>query len=268
MPGAPLVNAIDKAAARLSASTVDRQPCAPVRDLIGSDDLVAAYAVQDRQTEAALAAGRHLVGRKIGLTAKTVQRQLGVDRPDYGMLFADMDVPCGDEISYGELIQPKCEAEIAFILGQSLDDDRLTIADILSAIEWVLPAIEVVDSRIADWDIRITDTVADNASSGRFVLGHTVRRIDQVDLINCGMVMEKGGQVVATGAGIACLGSPLNATLWLARKMAAVGRPLCAGDIVLSGALGPMIVAGPGDRFEARIEGLGSVSVGFEGASS
>jgi len=261
-------NAINEAAARLSASKASREPCAPVRDLIGADDVVAAYAVQDRLTDAVLATGGRLVGRKIGLTATAVQRQLGVDQPDYGMLFADMDVPCGDEITANELLQPKCEAEIAFILGKTLDDERLTVADILSAVEWVLPAIEVVDSRIADWDIRIADTVADNASAGRFILGHTARRIDQIDLIGCGMVMEKGGDVVSTGAGIACLGSPLNATLWLAKRMAAVGRPLRSGDVVLSGALGPMVAALPGDQFEARISGLGSVSVGFARASS
>ena len=268
MSKTPDMKAINEAVARLSASKASREPCAPVRDVIGADDVAAAYAVQDRLTEAALANGRRLVGRKIGLTAKTVQRQLGVDQPDYGMLFADMDVPCGDEIPVDQLLQPKCEAEIAFILGKSLDDERLTIADILSAVEWILPAIEVVDSRIADWDIRIADTVADNASAGCFVLGHAARRINQVELIGCGMVMEKNGDVVSTGAGIACLGSPLNATLWLAKRMAVVGRPLHAGDIVLSGALGPMVAANPGDHFEARIDGLGSVSVGFAGGRS
>ncbi len=127
-------------------------------------------------------------------------------------------------------------------------------------------AIEVVDSRIAGWDIKIADTIADNASSGRFVLGHEPRRIDRVDLIGCGMALERQGEVVSSGAGVACLGSPINATLWLARTMARAGRPLKRGDVVLSGALGPMVAAAPGDRFLARIEGLGSVSVGFEGA--
>lgn len=255
------------AAARLAEVAISRQPCPPIRDLIGPDNVEAAYAVQERLTETALAAGRRLIGRKIGLTAASVQRQLGVDQPDYGMLFDDMDVPNGDDIPFGTLLQPKCEVEIAFILGGDLDGDGLTSADVISAVDWAVAAIEVVDSRIAGWDIRIADTVADNASSGRFVLGHEPRRLDQIDLIACGMALERRGEVVSSGAGVACLGSPLNAVLWLARTMARTGRPLRRGDVVLSGALGPMVAAAPGDRFFARVEGLGSVSVGFEGGS-
>ncbi|WP_082601947.1 2-keto-4-pentenoate hydratase [Phenylobacterium sp. Root700] len=257
---------VAKAATRLSQAASGRDPCAPVRDLIGPENVEAAYAVQESLTKAALASGRRLVGRKIGLTAVSVQRQLGVDQPDYGMLFDDMDVPNGGDIPFGALLQPKCEAEIAFILGGDLDTDRLTSADVLSSIEWAVAAIEVVDSRIAGWDITIADTIADNASSGRFVLGHELRRLNQIDLVACGMALEKRGEVVSTGAGVACLGSPLNAVLWLARTMARIGRPLRRGDVVLSGALGPMVAAAPGDRFLARVEGLGSVSVGFEGA--
>ena len=133
MSKTPETMAVEQAVARLVASKADRKPCAPVRDLLGADDVDAAYAVQDCLTKAALADGRRLVGRKIGLTAKSVQHQLGVDQPDYGMLFADMDVPCGHEVPDGELLQPKCEAEIAFIMGKPLDDERLTIADIVSA---------------------------------------------------------------------------------------------------------------------------------------
>lgn len=256
------------AAERLAQANLTRKPCAPVRELIGESDVDAAYAVQERLTTDACARGRRLVGRKIGLTSRAVQQQLGVGQPDYGMLFADMDVPNGDEIATDEMIAPRCEAEIALILAHDLDNAHLTAADVISAIEWVVPAIEIVDSRIANWDIRIADTIADNASSGRFVLGHTVRRIDQVDVIGCGMVLERRGDPVSTGAGVACLGSPLNATLWLAKAMVRVGRPLRRGDIVLSGALGPMISAMPGDVFEARIEGLGSVSVGFSEAKT
>jgi 2-keto-4-pentenoate hydratase len=132
---------------------------------------------------------------------------------------------------------------------------------VLSSVSWALPALEIVDSRIDSWNIRITDTVADNASSGLFVLGHDVRRTDAIDLQGCGMALERDGELVATGA--ACLGSPINATLWLARVMAKAGRPLRSGDVVLSGALGPMVEAKPGAAFEARIEGLGSVRVRF-----
>lgn len=238
-------------------------PCDPVRTLLGETDVATAYAAQEIATERRLASGARLVGRKIGLTSPAVQKQLGVAQPDYGMLFHDMDVANGDEVDLARLIQPKIEAEIAFVLGRDLDDARLTSADVIGAVEWVLPALEIVDSRIAGWNIRITDTVADNASSGLFVLGHTPRRLREVDVLGCGMVMERAGEPVSTGIGRACLGSPLNATLWLARTMAAAGRPLKAGDVVLSGALGPMVPVTAGARFEARIDGLGAVSVGF-----
>jgi 2-keto-4-pentenoate hydratase len=183
------------------------------------------------------------------------------------MLFHDMDVANGSVLEPGRLIQPKVEAEIAFIMGRDLDEENLTTADLLTAIAWAVPALEIVDSRIEKWDIRITDTVADNASSGLFVLGHEMRRPDSVDLLGCGMALERNGELVASGAGAACLGSPLNATLWLARVMAQVGRPLRAGELVLSGALGPIVEAKPGAAFEARIESLGSVRVGFSKGS-
>ena len=259
----PETDAVAAAAARISHAIASGTPCPPVRDLIGADDIGAAYAVQEKLTAARLAAGRRLVGRKIGLTAEAVQRQLGVDQPDYGMLFDDMDVANGGVIPDGRVLQPRCEAEIAFIMGADLDDARLTTADIILGTEYVVAAIEVVGSRIAGWDIRITDTIADNASSGMFVLGHQPRRIDEVDLIDCGMSLVRAGEPVSVGAGRACLGSPVNATLWLAKTMARAGRPLRRGDVVLSGALGPMVGANPGDTFEARIEGLGAVSVGF-----
>jgi 2-keto-4-pentenoate hydratase len=238
-------------------------PCPPVRATIGETDIAAAYAVQEEITTQRIAQGARLVGRKIGLTASSVQAQLGVDQPDYGMLFDDMDVPNGGIIAPGRLIQPRVEAEIAFILGRDLPEDGLTTADIIGAIDWVVPALEIVDSRIADWDIRITDTIADNASSGLFVLGHDARRIDAIDLIGCGMALERNGELASSGAGVACLGSPINAILWLARVMAKAGRPLAAGDVVMSGALGPVVSSKPGDTFEARINGLGAVRITF-----
>jgi 2-keto-4-pentenoate hydratase len=248
---------------RLMAAESSGVPCEPIRELIGASDIAAAYAVQERITASRLAAGRRLVGRKIGLTALTVQKQLGVDQPDYGMLFDNMDVPSGSDVPAGMVMQPRCEAEIAFIMGDDLEDERVTTADVMRATEFVVGAIEIVGSRIAGWNIKIADTVADNASSGAFVLGHQPRRLTEIDVRTCGMVMERRGEPVSSGAGLACLGSPVNATVWLARTMARAGRPLRRGDIVLSGALGPMIPAVPGDFFEARIEGLGSISVGF-----
>ncbi len=239
------------------------KPCAPVRDLLPEGALDQAYAAQEINTERWLAEGRRLVGRKIGLTSLAVQKQLGVDQPDYGMLFDDMAIPDGWEIGRNQLIQPKVEAEVAFVLERDLDQERLTIADVLRAVAFALPAIEVVDSRIADWKIGILDTIADNASSGLYVLGATPKKLKDLDLRAAGMVMESAGEPVSVGAGAACLGDPLSAVLWLAKTMARVGRPLKAGDTVMSGALGPMAPVKWGDVVEARISGLGSVRAAF-----
>lgn len=255
--------AVDAAAARLAEAERTRTPCAPVRELVGESDLAAAYAVQEAGTRARLAAGARLVGRKIGLTSAAVQEQLGVDQPDFGMLFADMAVPDGGEVPAGRLLQPRAEAEIAFILGDDLVGDALTGSDLMRAVECAVCAIEIVDSRIAGWDIRITDTIADNASSGLYVLGGQPRRLADLDLELCGMVARRNGEVVALGAGAACLGNPLHAVLWLAQTMARHDRPLRAGDVVLSGALGPMAPVAPGDHVEVQIQGLGAARVRF-----
>lgn len=256
-------NTIQIAADRLFEAHKTGTPCAPIRDLLPAGDLAAAYAVQEINSQRALAAGRRLVGRKIGLTSKAVQKQLGVGQPDYGLLFADMAIPDGFEIGRKQLIQPKVEAEVAFVLGKPLDRPGLTIADVVRAVDYALPAIEVVDSRVANWDIRILDTIADNASSGLYVLGASPKKIDDLDLLLCGMTMELRGEPISVGAGIACLGHPLNAVLWLAQVMIDAGRPLGEGDTVLSGALGPMAVAPWGETIEAHINGLGSVRAVF-----
>jgi 2-keto-4-pentenoate hydratase len=254
---------VHKAADLLWSAAKSRTPCPPVRDLLADGGIDAAYAVQEVNTARGLVEGRRLVGRKIGLTSLAVQKQLGVDQPDYGMLFADMAMPDGLDISFASLIQPKVEAEIAFILGRDLDSEQPTVADVMLAIEYVVPAIEVVDSRVRNWDIRILDTIADNASAVLYLLGNQPKRLTDLDLAACGMVMERAGEVVSKGVGAACLGHPLNATLWLARVVAKVGRPLRAGDTVLSGALGPMVAVKAGDQVEARIEGLGAVRAVF-----
>lgn len=255
--------AVQKAADLLRDAQESGAPCAPVRDLLADGGLEAAYAAQEINTRGRLAAGGRLVGRKIGLTSVAVQKQLGVDQPDYGMLFADMAMPDGLDIPLNLLMQPKAEAEVAFVLGRDLDDERLTAADVIRAVDFAVPALEIVGSRVADWNIRILDTVADNASSGLYVLGNEPRLLKNLNLRDCGMVLECRGEPVSTGAGAACLGHPINATVWLARVMARVGRPLKAGDTVLSGALGPMVPVKPGDVFEARVEGLGSVRAAF-----
>lgn len=258
---------IQQAAERLRGAAASGKPVAPVRDLISSGGVDAAYAVQEVNTRHYLESGRRLVGRKIGLTSQAVQRQLGVGQPDYGMLFADMDVAEGIPISLDQVIQPKVEAEIAVVVGRDLPYPDLTTAEMIRAVEYVVPAIEIVDSRVANWDIRIWDTVADNASSGLFVLGAVPRKLDGLDLRECGMVMEVKGEPVSVGAGIACLGSPITASLWLARVMARVGRPLLEGDVILSGALGPMAGVNRGDVVEARINGVGMVRAAFAAAA-
>ncbi len=258
-----MTDSIRTAADRLWRAAESKEPCAPVRDLIGELEIGEAYQVQEINTARRLEAGRRLVGRKTGLTAKAVQAQLGVDQPDYGMLFDDMDMPLGSEISVAAVMQPKVEAEIAFIMGDDLNDERLTAADITASVAYAVAAIEVVGSRVKGWDIGIHDTIADNASSGVFVLGDAPRRLSEINLRLCGMVMERRGEPVSVGAGVACLGSPVTACLWLAKVMAREGRPLVNGDIVLTGALGPMAGVEAGDAVTARINGLGSVTAFF-----
>ncbi|MGB0747546.1 MAG: 2-keto-4-pentenoate hydratase [Magnetospiraceae bacterium] len=254
---------IEQAAEKLYLAHTTGTPCAPIRDLLPEGDLEAAYAVQNINTQRFLDAGHTLVGRKIGLTSKAVQQQLGVSQPDYGMLLDSMDVPEGEDIPWSKCHQPKAEAEIAFIMADDLNSDHLTSADVLASIDFAVAALEIVGSRVNNWDIGITDTVADNASSGLYVLGQQPRRLGEFDPRLCGMVMERKGEPISVGAGAACLGSPITATLWLAKVMARVGRPLGKGDVVLSGALGPMVGVNPGDVVEARIEGLGSVRASF-----
>ncbi|GAB3651720.1 2-keto-4-pentenoate hydratase [Actinocorallia lasiicapitis] len=253
-----------EAADRLEAAQRDGAPAAPVRDLISSlDD---AYAVQAELTGRRLAAGRRIVGRKIGLTSTAVQRQLGVDSPDFGTLFDDMAVPDGQDIPFGAVLQPKAEAEVALVLDADLPHERHTVADLLRATAFALPAIEVVGSRVRDWDITLVDTVADNASSGLYVLGTRPVLLKDVDLREAGMVLERRGEQVSTGSGAACLGHPLTAALWLADTLVRLGTPLRAGDTILTGALGPMVAVSPGDVLEARIQHLGTVRAAFAGA--
>jgi 2-keto-4-pentenoate hydratase len=210
-----------------------------------------------------LAHGARRTGCKIGLTARPVQRQLGVDQPDFGVLFDDMALGDGEPIRTSRLQQPKVEVEVAFVLGSDIAHERPGVVDVIDAIEYALPAIEIVGSRIADWNIRFVDTVADNASSCAYVLGSAPRRLGDFDHRLCGAVLERRGEAVAAGAGAACLGNPLNAVAWLARTMTRLGSPLRAGDLVLSGALAPMVAVRAGDVFEARINGLGSVRAHF-----
>lgn len=254
---------ISTLARRLRTAMDTGKGCKPLRNDLPDGDLDAAYAVQETNTKHWLKAGRRPVGRKIGLTSKVVQTQLGVDQPDFGMLFADMAIPDGEEIAASAVMQPKIEGEVAFVLDRDLAVEDPTIADVTNAIAYATAAIEVVGSRIADWDINIVDTIADNASSGLFVLGNERHTLADFDSRLCGMVVEHRGEPVSIGAGAACLGNPLNAVIWLAREMVERGRPLAAGDIIMSGALGPMVPVTPGEVYEVRISGLGSARAAF-----
>jgi len=239
------------------------KPIDPIRDQLPDATVDNAYRIQKINTDHFRASGRKVSGRKIGLTSFAVQKQLGVDQPDFGMLWLDTEYQEGQEIPYSRLHQPKIECEVGFILKESLTGDCIGLAQVVQAIDYVVPALEIVGSRIADWKISIYDTIADNASSGVYVLGSPCRDLDDLDLRLCGMVMERDGQPVSTGCGAACMGHPLHATVWLARTMVQRGMPLQAGEVVLSGALGAMVDVRPGDVFTARINGLGSVRASF-----
>jgi 2-oxopent-4-enoate/cis-2-oxohex-4-enoate hydratase len=222
-----------------------------------------AYQVQQRMLSRRIAAGERVIGKKIGVTSRAVMNMLGVFQPDFGYLLDGMLVNEGESIDASTLIQPKAEGEIAFLLKRDLMGPGVTNADVLAATECVMPCFEIVDSRIRDWKIRIQDTVADNASCGVFVLGDRALDPRRIDLATCGMVLEKNGEIVATGAGAAALGSPLNAVAWLANTLGRLGIGLKAGEVVLSGALAAMFPAARGDNFRVSIGGLGGCSVRF-----
>lgn len=234
-------------------------PIPSLREVLDPTDINGAYAVQAINTRVWRSEGRNEVGRKIGLTAEAVQKQLGVDQPDFGVLFEDMRLKSGDVLDWKRVIQPKAEAEVALIMAHDLDNAEATPEDVAAAVRAVAAAIEIVDSRIADWKITFADTVADNGSSAFFVLGQEVRPLDGLDLAACTMVLEIDGRLASQGVGAACLGHPLNAAAWLARTLAARGEPLRADDIILTGALGPMVALEPGMHVKAAISGLGTV---------
>ncbi|MEU3647468.1 fumarylacetoacetate hydrolase family protein [Lentzea sp. NPDC034063] len=254
------MNEVLIAAERLATAAREKVPCAPVRDLIGEAE---AYAVQQHNIAARIADGATAVGRKIGLTSPAVQQQLGVDQPDFGVLLDDMAYEDGDELPVSGLLQPKVEAELAFVLKADLTEGPFDEQRVASAVGHVKASLEIVDSRISGWDITFADTVADNASSGLFVLGTEQADLGEVVPKNVEMVLSVNGVERSAGAGTACLGDPLTALAWLATAAANLGAPLKAGDVVLSGALGPMVAVEPGDQVEATITGLGTVRATF-----
>jgi 2-keto-4-pentenoate hydratase len=255
--------AIAQAADRLTIAATSGRPCAPVRDLIGSDDLLAAYAVQHTLAAQRVTAGAKVIGHKIGLTSKAIQHQLGVNQPDFGLLYDDMAYRSGQVVPFTAVLQPRVEAEIAFVLAQDLIDGPLGAERIRAAIAYAMPALEICGSRIENWDISFGDTVADNASAGAYVLGSNRKTLDEIEPKSVEMEMAVNGEVVSTGSGAACLGDPLDAVAWLALQARQLGQPLQAGQVILSGALGPMRPIGPGSKISTTITGLGDVSVSF-----
>lgn len=236
-------------------------PIPPVHDRLGTTtDLDVAYAVQQINTDRSVAEGRKISGRKIGVTSKAVQAQIGVDQPDFGTLFADTEFGDGVDVPGARLIQPRAEAEVALVLDRDLDAAPHGFAEVMRAVAFALPAIEVVDSRIEDWKIGIVDTIADNASCGVYVIGGRPVPLSAVDLRAVTMSMSVNGTEVSTGIGAACLGNPLHAARWLADTLCERGIPLRAGDVLMTGALGPMQAITTGDEVVASITGLGTVT--------
>jgi 2-oxopent-4-enoate hydratase len=237
--------------------------CVPIEPLTDRHpDLVIedAYEIQTTMIERRIAAGASMIGRKVGLTSRPMQQMLGVREPDFGVLLDDMAVEDGDEIELDRLLQPRVEAELA--------GPGVTTGTALAAIAGVMPSIEVVDSRIADWRIKLVDTVADNASSGLMVVGGRLRRVTELDLRLIGVVVSRHGEVIDTGAGAAALGNPARCVAWLANKLATFGAGLRAGDIVLPGAVHRMVPVEPGDVFRAEFAELGAITARFSTAGN
>lgn len=245
------------------------KPVPPLTDRHPELVLGDAYAVQTLNIERRVAAGQRVIGRKVGLTSRPMQEMLGVDEPDFGVLTDEMIVEDGDLIDLGRLVQPRVEAELAFVMAEDLAGPGVTTARALAAIEGALPAVEVVDSRVADWRIKLVDTVADNASSGLVVLGGRMRPVAELDLRLLGVVVSRHGQMIDSGAGAAALGNPARCVAWLANKLGAFGEGLKAGDVILPGAVHKMVPVEPGDVFRAEFAHLGAVTVRFsDGAAS
>ena len=242
---------------------VARTPIAPLSAAHPDMTIEDAYHVQQRMIARRLEKGDRVIGKKIGVTSKAVMNMLGVHQPDFGYLLDSMVFNEGESVDMDTLIQPKAEGEIAFLLKKDLQGPGVTAADVLAATEGVMACFEIVDSRIQDWKIKIQDTVADNASCGVFVLGDRLVDPRDVDLGTCGMVLEKNGEIVATGAGAAALGHPANAVAWLANTLGRLGIALEAGEVVLSGSLGIMVPVQAGDNLRVTIGGIGGCSVRF-----
>jgi 2-keto-4-pentenoate hydratase len=259
-----LIPPLARAAERLRHAGIVRRPCEPVRDLIGVDNIEYAYAVQQHVVDLQEISGARVVGRKLGLMARTVQQQLGVNQPTIGTLMDTMQIPDGGVVPVRRLLQPLIEAEVVFRLSEDLDEPDIDVDRARGAVAEVLAALEVVDSRIKNWDISAVDTIADNASAGLFVVAGEGRPLGNRDLGELRMEMRRNGKVVSTGSGSDNFhGDPLRGLVWLAGEAHRRGTPLRAGQLVLAGALGPMVGIDEDDSFTAVVGDLPGVSVHF-----
>lgn len=249
---------IERYGDELYDALITRTPLRPLTEREPNLSIADAYRIQLHMVERRVLAGETIIGKKIGATSKPVQERLGVHQPDFGQLTSGMIYREGQPIDLSGLIQPMAEAELAFVLKDDLIGPGITAMDVIRATDYVVPCFEVVDSRIADWNIKIQDTVADNASCGVFVLGETKGDPRKFDLTLAGMVLEKNGEVCATGAGAAVQGGPANAVAWLANTLGALGIPFKAGEVILSGSQSALIPVADGDEFVCTVGGLGT----------
>ena len=254
---------IDKIAGQLEIARKGAKPIGKLSKAFPGMTVHDAYAIQREIIRQRMGDGAKVIGRKVGLTSKAAQQMLKVDQPDFGVLLSDMSYPTTSAIPRASLIAPKAEGEIAFLLKRDLHGPRVTTAEVLAATEGVMACFEIVDSRIENWDITLVDTVADNASSGLIVMGDRLVDPSRIDLAMAGMVLEKNGEVVLTGAGAAALGSPVNAVAWLASALFEFGEGLSAGEVILSGSLAAMVPVNAGDQLRMAIDGIGACSVRF-----
>ncbi|MEO1064311.1 MAG: fumarylacetoacetate hydrolase family protein [Actinomycetota bacterium] len=261
------MNDVERLADRLWVAAQQRTTIEPMGDelaRIGDDLVETAYAVQQHNVDRRIREeGARVCGRKIGLTSVAVQQQLGVDQPDFGALYADRCHGSGETIPFDVLQLGRVEAEVALVLGDDLDLGTHTVTDVISAVDYAVPALEIVGTRIADWRITLGDSIADNASGDRFVVGLQPVPLAGIDLAAIEMSMQVNGEVVSAGTGADCMGNPLFAARWLADTLSLRGTPLRAGDVVLTGALGPMHTLSAGDSVTADLGALGTVSIGI-----
>lgn len=252
--------AVDEAVRSLLSAYRTGEPVAPLVSAFPGLSIDDAYRIQLGQVDVWVAAGHRVLGRKVGLTSPAMQAQMNVSQPDFGHLMDGMFFAEHAPVPADRFLQPRAEPEIAFVLGHDLAGPGVTVAAAAAAVDFVLPALEIIDSRIADWQIGIVDTIADNASSGGVVLGSTARRIGEVDLRLGGCVLHRNGEIAGTGAGGAVLGSPLNSLAWLANTLGERGEKLHAGQVILPGSITASIPFAPGDVITATMAGLGSVT--------